>query len=241
MICTEISADTAFCHLENMIIATENACGYGLSRGTFFSVSESRLRAISWGGNHDWRTYMNARLQTEFLDYRVKLGMILACAQTRKPHSRRKSSALACCSTTIYCIAEAGFQKCTGGSKQEVGRAREPPSPIFWSGNESWQPPKCFNTNKSIPLAGSDPRAMWLCGYVAIYHQQLANAPHGMALAVHPVTVLMHFRRAQCASAAPSYQCWSQKGTLGFRAHQDENEGHNGRRPSECLVLPCYH
>ena len=38
----------------------------------------------------------------------------------------------------------------------------------------------------------------------------------------------------ECASTAASHQCWSQKSTFSFQAHQDENEEHNGRRPSEC-------
>ena len=70
----------------------------------------------------------------------------------------------------------------SGGSS---GGASVPP-PHLWPGNDlNWQPP---NALIQIRAFHWQVQTQGVCGSVAIYHHQLASAPHGIDLAVHPAT-----------------------------------------------------
>ena len=76
---------------------------------------------------------------------------------------------------------------------------------------------------------------MWVRGY-SMYVCQLANAPNGMDLAMHPVmvpwpwpctsTVLNVLQLLLVANAE------AESAHLAFKLIKGENEEHNGRRPS---------
>ena len=58
-------------------------------------------------------------------------------------------------------------------------------APHFWPGNKSWQPPDALI---QITAFRWQVRTQGLCGSVAIYLHQLANALYGVDIAVHLVT-----------------------------------------------------
>ena len=74
-----------------------------------------------------------------------------------------------------------------------------------------------------------------------MYHHQLANAPHGIDLAVHPVTVPMHCTLLNVLHLLPVTSAEVERAHSAFKLIKTKTRSTTGEDRLNALVLLYYH